>query len=203
MTLKIISYWILQFSILFLIGCVQNAPPPIDEVSLPAPVGNVDLIFAHQTPPENQLLDIAVNVFEVALSEEETLEFGEWIFSEIRANETHYLPYTLRETLLRSNQWGAVRVLPDSDPSVDLQIRAKVITSSGKRILVHVVAADSSGRVWLDQEYLDLASENDFPSRTRYTAGQPFQPDEFVENGRACHPLHRIREPFKTFPVVS
>ena len=181
MTLKIISYWILQFSILFLVGCVQNAPPPIDEVSLPAPVGNVDLIFAHQTPPENQLLDIAVNVFEVALSEEETLEFGEWIFSEIRANETHYLPYTLRETLLRSNQWGAVRVLPDSDPSVDLQIKAKVMTSSGKRILVHVVAADSSGRVWLDQEYLDLASENDFPGRTRYTAGQPFKPDEFVE----------------------
>jgi len=181
MTLKRTSYWVLQFAFIFLEGCAQNAAPPTEEVPLTPPVGNVDLIVAQQAPPENQLLDIAVNVFDVALKKDETLEFGEWIFSEIRANETHYLPYTLRETLLRSNQWGAVRVLPESDPSVDLQVKAKVMTSNGKRILVHVVAIDSSGRVWLDQEYLDLASEIDFPNRTRYTAGQPFESDEFVE----------------------
>ena len=181
MTLKRTNYWILQFTFIFLKGCAQNAVPPPEEVPLTAPVGNVDLIIAQQAPPENQLLDIAVNVFDVALKKDETLEFGEWIFSEIRANETHYLPYTLRETLLRSNQWGAVRVLPESDPSVDLQVKAKVMASNGRRILVQVVAIDSSGRVWLDQEYLDLASETDFPNRTRYTAGQPFESDEFVE----------------------
>ena len=181
MTLKRTNYWILQFTFIFLKGCAQNAAPPPEEVPLTAPVGNVDLIIAQQAPPENQLLDIAVNVFDVALKKDETLEFGEWIFSEIRANETHYLPYTLRETLLRSNQWGAVRVLPESDPSVDLQVKAKVMASNGRRILVQVVAIDSSGRVWLDQEYLDLASETDFPNRTRYTAGQPFESDEFVE----------------------
>ena len=181
MTLKRTNYWALKFSFIFFQGCAQNAGSPTEEASLTAPVGNVDLVVAQQTPPENQLLDIAVNVFDVALKEDETLEFGEWIFSEIRANETHYLPYTLRETLLRSNQWGAVRVLPESDPSVDLQVKARVMTSNGKRILVHVAVVDSSGRVWLDQEYLDLASESDFPNRTRYTAGQPFESDEFVE----------------------
>ena len=181
MTLKRTNYWILQFTFIFLKGCAQNAVPPTEEMPLTAPVGNVDLIVAQQAPPEIQLLDIAVNVFDVALKKDETLEFGEWIFSEIRANETHYLPYTLRETLLRSNQWGAVRVLPESDPSVDLQVKAKVMASNGRRILVQVVAIDSSGRVWLNQEYLDLASETDFPNRTRYTAGQPFESDEFVE----------------------
>ena len=181
MTLKRTNYWILQFAFIFLKGCAQNAVPPTEEMPLTAPVGNVDLIVAQQAPPENQLLDIAVNVFDVALKKDENLEFGEWIFSEIRANETHYLPYILRETLLRSNQWGAVRVLPESDPSVDLQVKAKVMASNGRRILVQVVAIDSSGRVWLNQEYLDLASETDFPNRTRYTAGQPFESDEFVE----------------------
>ena len=181
MTLKRTNYWILQFTFIFLKGCAQNAVPPTEEVPLTVPVGSVDLIVAQQAPPENQLLDIAVNVFDVALKKDENLEFGEWIFSEIRANETHYLPYILRETLLRSNQWGAVRVLPESDPSVDLQVKAKVMASNGRRILVQVVAIDSSGRVWLDQEYLDLASETDFPNRTRYTAGQPFESDEFVE----------------------
>ena len=55
-------------------------------------------------PHEYQLLDIAVNVFEVELHASESEQFGEWIFSEIRENEAHYLPYLMKETLLRSNR---------------------------------------------------------------------------------------------------
>jgi len=160
---------------------MQTAAPPADEVFEPAPVGSVALNYAEETPHEYQLLDIAVNVFEVELHASESEQFGEWIFSEIRENEAHYLPYLMKETLLRSNQWGAVRVLPENDPSVDLQVKAKVKASNGKRILVHIEAIDSTGRVWLDQEYLDLASEDDFPDRVRITPGQPFDPEEFVE----------------------
>ena len=160
---------------------MQTAAPPADDVFEPAPVGSVALNYAEETPNEYQLLDIAVNVFEVELQASESEQFGEWIFSEIRENEAHYLPYLMKETLLRSNQWGAVRVLPENDPSVDLQVKAKVKASNGKRILVHIEAIDSTGRVWLDQEYLDLASEDDFPDRVRITPGQPFDPKEFVE----------------------
>ena len=160
---------------------MQTAAPPADEVFEPAPVGSVILNYAEETPNEYQLLDIAVNVFDVELHANDSEQFGEWIFSEIRKNETHYLPYVMKETLLRSNQWGAVRVLPENDPSVDLQVKAKVKASNGKRILVHIEAIDSTGRVWLDQEYLDLASEDDFPDRVRITPGQPFDPEEFVE----------------------
>ena len=160
---------------------MQTAAPPADEVFEPAPVGSVALNYAEETPNEYQLLDIAVNVFEVELQASESEQFGEWIFSEIRENEAHYLPYLMKETLLRSNQWGAVRVLPENDPSVDKQVKAKVKASNGKRILVHIKVVDSTGRVWLDQEYLDLASEDDFSDRVRITPGQPFNPEEFVE----------------------
>ena len=181
MALKRITFRTIFFPYLILQGCAQTIDPPNDNAILPASVDNVDLIYAGETPPENHLIDIAVNVFEMAINENESLEFGEWIFSEIRENEIHYLPYILRETLLRSNQWGAVRVLPANDPSVDLQVQAKVIASDGKHILVHVTAVDSSGRTWLDQEYLDFTTEDDFPSSTRYTPGQPFEARTFVE----------------------
>ena len=47
--------------------------------------------------------------------------------------------------------------------------------------LAHIKVVDSTGRVWLDQEYLDLASEDDFSDRVRITPGHPFEPEEFVE----------------------
>ena len=46
---------------------MQTAAPPADEVFEPAPVGSVALNYAEETPHEYQLLDIAVNVFEVEL----------------------------------------------------------------------------------------------------------------------------------------
>ena len=63
---------------------MQTAAPPADEVFEPAPVGSVALNYAEETPNEYQLLDIAVNVFDVELHANDYEQFGEWIFSEIR-----------------------------------------------------------------------------------------------------------------------
>ena len=162
-------------------SCSQNQSIRVDIEPILPPVGIVKLNRVDVVLPEHLLLDIAINVFDVQIDEQEALEFGEWIFSEIRNNETHYLPYVLRNTLLESNQWGAVRVLPTNDPSVDLQIQGTVLASDGKRILLRIVAIDSAGRVWLDQEYADIAFEKDFPTNTRFTQGNPFNSANFVE----------------------
>ena len=55
---------------------MQTAAPPADEVFEPAPVGSVALNYAEETPHEYQLLDIAVNVFEVELHASESEQFG-------------------------------------------------------------------------------------------------------------------------------
>jgi len=175
------NHHLLYLFFLTLVACSQTRLPSENTEPLLPPVGIVELNQADVALPEHLLVDIAVNVFDVEIDEQEALEFGEWIFTEIRNNETHYLPYVLRNTLLESNQWGAVRVLPASDPSVDLQIQGSVLASNGKRILLHVVATGSTGRVWLNQKYADITLEKDFPDTTRYTQGNPFDPTAFAE----------------------
>ena len=161
-------------------SCSQ--PPPPEPLEPPIPtVGIVELEATHTEPEQHQLLDIGIKVFDIAIGEEEALEFGEWIFTEIRENEAHYLPYIMRDTLVASNQWGPVRVLPLDDPSMDLFISATVLSSDGQRLSMHVEATDSTGRVWLDKAYADQTEVEDFPESTRYTTGNPFDASVFVE----------------------
>ena len=132
-------------------------------------------------PQDYLLLDIGVEVFEIETSEQEALEFGEWIFTEIRENEAYYLPYILRNTLLASNQWGAARLLPTHDPSMDLTIQGTVLSSDGQRLTMWVEALDSAGRVWLQKNYADESLTDDYPVSTRYTPGSPFDASKFTE----------------------
>ena len=172
----------ITFIILITLGaCSQTRLPTIDIEPIRPSVGDVELNHVSQPPPSSLQIDVAINVFDVRVDESEALEFGEWIFTEIRHNESYYLPYVLRNTLLEANQWGAVRVLPSNDPSVDLQIKGSVLASDGKQIVLHVIATDSAGRVWLNQEYADIAIESDFPADTRYSQGSPFDSTTFVE----------------------
>ena len=69
-------------------------------------VGAVTLAQTAATPPEYQLLDIGIAAFENVHHDEDSDLYGDWIFSEIRDNERHFLPFVLRNTLLASNQWG-------------------------------------------------------------------------------------------------
>ena len=66
MALKSIIFRTIFFPYLILQGCAQTIDPPNDNAILPASVDNVDLIYARETPPENHLIDIAVNVFEMS-----------------------------------------------------------------------------------------------------------------------------------------
>ena len=178
--ISIIRYVILIASAIGLAACLQTPPPQPAPPPIPT-VGEVDLNTATSDPQEYLLLDIGVEVFEVEISEQEALEFGEWIFTEIRENEAHYLPYILRNTLLASNQWGAARVLPTRDPSMDLTIQGTVLSSDGQRLTIWIEALDSTGRVWLQKEYADESLTDDYPISTRYTPGSPFDASKFIE----------------------
>jgi len=102
-------------------------------------------------------------VFESLETNEAVERSGAAIFSEIRSTEIQFLPVALRSTLLGSNQWGIVRVLPAADPSMDLQIYGTVIRSNGVDLQLKIRAIDSTGRLWLDREYADVARVADYP----------------------------------------
>lgn len=164
---------------LTLAACAQNQPAAVVG---PPPVGNVTLNIAAQTPAEERLLNIGVQVFETRATDEQITQAGAAIFAEIRRVETHYLPVVLRNTLVASNQWGAVRVLPEADPSVDLLIQGTILRSDGANLILQVRASDSSGREWLNKTYVDAAGVADYPDfvpslRDRATTNleDPFQ----------------------------
>ncbi len=145
---------------LLLTACAQNQPAAVVG---PPPVGDVTLNIAVQTPSEERLLNIGVQVFDTRATDAQLTQAGAAIFAEIRRVETHYLPVVLRNALVSSNQWGAVRVLPETDPSVDLLIQGTILRSDGANLILQIRASDSSGREWLNKTYLDSAGILDYP----------------------------------------
>lgn len=148
-------------SLTLLLAACAAAPSP--EPAGPPPVGTVSLVTASNSPAEAQSFDIGVLVFATLAGNEEINRSGAEIFSQIRKTETQYLPVALRSTLAASNQWGVVRVLPDSDPSLDIIIEGTILRSDGADLVLHIRATDSTGRVWLDQDYVDNARVADYP----------------------------------------
>lgn len=145
-----------------LTSCAQSPQIPAAPPDPPA-VGEVTLIRADSEPARNRQLNIGVQVFDNQSSNENAVEGAVSVFTRIREIETHYMPVLLRNTLTDSGQWGAVRVLPEADPSVDLLVRGTILASDGTRLLLEIEVADSSGRQWLSKRYLDLADESDYP----------------------------------------
>jgi hypothetical protein len=154
---------------LVLAACSQTATVAPSRNDYPSPealVGDVALVSSATDPAESALLDVGVVIFQAAPVDPDTAQVSEWLVTEIREKETHYLPFVLRNTLLQSNQWGAVRVLPQEDPTVDVSVRGTILRSDGLTLELHLSASDSTGRVWLDRTYGDETSNRDYRQST-------------------------------------
>jgi hypothetical protein len=80
----------------------------------------------------------------------------------LRAAEADYLPSVLRETLVESGHWGAVRVVPKLDPTAEVLVTAEILASNGVDLSLHVRAGDSTGRIWIEKDYTDLATDHGY-----------------------------------------
>ncbi len=147
---------------LLIIQSCASSPTPEPKIG-PPPVGQVTLESSNSGPNELQALNIGIQVFNNLETNEDLERSGAAIFAQIRDTETQYLPVALRSTLLDSNQWGIVRVLPEADPSMDLQITGTVVRSNGLELQIQIYAVDSAGNVWLDRLYADAARVADYP----------------------------------------
>ena len=163
-----------------LAACTALRTPTAEPVAYPQ-VGEVRLNIAEVEPAQHQLLDIGIVVFENDEDESAARTYGDRVFAEVREKEIRYLPFLLREVLIESQQWGAVRVLPEADPSVDLLISGKILRSSGTELAIQIDATDSTGRSWLSRIYGDAAMLSDYPEDIRFTPFKPFIPSEHKE----------------------
>lgn len=104
--------------------------------------------------PEEQRLDVAIDLLSPSIDDydrETLLEKG--IQPTVRKAEARYIPIHLRDTLQSTGQWGAVRVVPGGAAWAELNVVGKIEDSNGKFLSFRIVAWDSTGKKWLDNDY--------------------------------------------------
>jgi hypothetical protein len=137
-------------------------------------VGPTPILRADQEIPEDQLLDVAILVFESEqLSEEKAEDQG--TNNEIRKAESHFVPYHLKNTLQQSGQWGAVQVIPAATDSVDLIVDGEILESNGQQLGLKIEVIDATGKPWFDKNYKAEAA----PSA--YGGNRPGEKDAFQD----------------------
>lgn len=105
--------------------------------------------------PDQFLLDVGLQVFTPNL---EDVPSDEVVFTNVRESEAVWVSQQLKKTLEYSNAWGVVRVVPDDEVILDINVKGKVIQSDGETLTVMIKAVDSTGKTWLDKEYTQVTS---------------------------------------------
>lgn len=86
--------------------------------------------------------------------------------SEIRAAESSYMAYELRQTLESAAQFGPVRMLSAPSAGHELVIHSALVRSNSRHLTLAVRATDASGRNWIDDQYEHTASPEDYANGT-------------------------------------
>jgi hypothetical protein len=114
--------------------------------------GNVPLNKATSEVPENQLLDVWVELFDPGtLPEDEDDAMG--LSMDIRDAEARYMPEQLRAAMEATGYWGAVRVVPQNTAGAELLVRGTIIESDGEQLELEITALDATGREWFNRNY--------------------------------------------------
>jgi hypothetical protein len=146
------------------LGCGSTTPQPVEKI---------DLVQSTTEVAEDQLLDVAIRVFDTGLPEEgEELPPG--VLPEVRSAEARYMAYRLEETMQETGHWGAVRVVPHEASTSDIMVSARILESTGKDFNLHVWAFDATGRQWFENRYKGRADPAAYQPET-IGRTQPFQ----------------------------
>ncbi len=122
-------------------------------------------------PTEAGHLDVGLPIFDPGIPADASTHSKLGIFPEIRKAEAKYMPVMLRQVLVESGDWGAVRVLPEALDSSELLVSGSIVHSDGQRLQLHITARDGTGALWLDKDYVGTTSPADYPVTV---AGDPY-----------------------------
>lgn len=139
--------------------------------AIPEPVVEPEELIRAGEPPV-YYLNVSIAVFDSQDLEDARL--GR-IYTPVREVEANYLPILLRDTLIETGFWGAVKVAPTTDIAAEVQVSATILTSTALDLALHVVVTDSRGATWLDDIYEGAASAEIY-ARDESGRMNPFQP---------------------------
>jgi hypothetical protein len=151
---------------LLLVSCASKVESP----SVFSSLEKAELLRATRTEDDSQALNISISVFEGESLDGLTAR----MMKPVAFAESRYIPYLLKQALEESGFWGAVRVVPQSDPTAELILEGRILFSDGFQLRIHLLGRDSLGRTWLDKIYQDQANAADYPDKI-VAAEDPFQ----------------------------
>ena len=113
---------------------------------------------------DSNLLDVGILLFNEGEITEKQIE-KEGANEEIRQAESRFMAYHLKETMQKSNGWGAIRVLPEKSYIADVVVEGTILTSNGEQMIIKMNVADSTGQEWYEKTYKTFADDESY----RYT----------------------------------
>jgi len=123
--------------------------------------------------PENQLLNVSIEVFDPGKLPEDPKD-ANGLSMDIRKAEARYFPEQLRSTMEKTGYWGAVRVVPRDVTISELLVSGTILESNGEQLDLEITARDSSGRQWFNKEYRDGTQASFYQASALF--GDAFQP---------------------------
>jgi len=104
-------------------------------------------------------LNVTISVFDPGIPADPSVYRDLQVFPRIRQIEAKLMPFLLRETLVESEQWGAVRVVTKPDAAAELQLYGTIVRSNGDWLDLRIRAVDATENVWFDKIFSSQASE--------------------------------------------
>ncbi len=129
-------------------GCTTSEVRTVD-MTPPESVANLE---------EKNLLDVGVAIFDANVPQDYDERIEQLIEPEIRRAESYFLPFTLKNLLQSTGNWGAVRVLPRPSYAVDVWVNGRIDHSNGESMQMTATVTDATGDTWFEKTYEALAS---------------------------------------------
>ncbi|NIS91400.1 MAG: hypothetical protein GTN98_15255 [Woeseiaceae bacterium] len=98
-------------------------------------------------------LNVSIAIFDPGIPEDYSLHQDLEVFPKIRKIESLFLPFVLRQALVDSGEWGAVRVVPEADSAAELLITGTIGHSDGEALAISLRAVDARGHEWVQGTY--------------------------------------------------
>ncbi len=121
-------------------------------------------------------LNVSIAVFDPGVPDDRSLHRDLQIFPRIRDVEAKFLPFVLRETLVGTGEWGAVRVVTEPDAAAEVGVSGSIVHSDGERLELRVRAVDATGRLWFDRSFSASLFDDGAQTDSGRESGSPYQP---------------------------
>lgn len=112
-----------------------------------------------QSTSDGRLLNVTIPEFDDGIPDDPSVFREQQIFPRIRDIEARLLPFQLRETLVNTGQWGAVRVTATPETAAELEIKGRILRSDGDSLELEITVLDATGKEWFAKSFAGRAAE--------------------------------------------